>query len=99
MRWLRSWIAEFFLQEPHPSIIFCNLPSNPNFARGEMAERSIAAVLKTVEGQTSGGSNPSLSAFAHRSFSAGGPFYWWASEDEVRHGCFHLFFYVKRSFC
>ena len=27
-----------------------------------MAERSIAAVLKTVEGQTSGGSNPSLSA-------------------------------------
>ena len=29
---------------------------------GEMAERSNAAVLKTVEGQTSGGSNPSLSA-------------------------------------
>jgi hypothetical protein len=28
-----------------------------------MAEWSIAAVLKTVEGQTSGGSNPSLSAF------------------------------------
>jgi hypothetical protein len=27
-----------------------------------MAERSIAAVLKTVEGNTSGGSNPSLSA-------------------------------------
>jgi hypothetical protein len=27
-----------------------------------MAERSIAAVLKTVEGYTSGGSNPSLSA-------------------------------------
>ena len=27
-----------------------------------MAERSIAAVLKTVEGHTSGGSNPSLSA-------------------------------------
>jgi hypothetical protein len=32
---------------------------------GEMAEWSIAAVLKTVEGQTSGGSNPSFSAFAH----------------------------------
>ena len=31
---------------------------------GEMAERSIAAVLKTVEGNTSGGSNPSLSAEA-----------------------------------
>jgi hypothetical protein len=38
------------------------MPSSPNFAPGEMAERSIAAVLKTVEGQTSGGSNPSLSA-------------------------------------
>ena len=31
---------------------------------GEMAEWSIAAVLKTVEGHTSGGSNPSLSAKA-----------------------------------
>lgn len=29
---------------------------------GEMAEWSIAAVLKTVEANTSGGSNPSLSA-------------------------------------
>ena len=29
---------------------------------GEMAEWSIAAVLKTAEGHTSGGSNPSLSA-------------------------------------
>ena len=34
----------------------------PNFAPGEVAEWSIAAVLKTVEGNTSGGSNPSLSA-------------------------------------
>ena len=32
------------------------------FAAGEMAEWSIAAVLKTVEPQGSGGSNPSLSA-------------------------------------
>ena len=32
------------------------------FAGGEMAERSIAAVLKTVDLQGSGGSNPSLSA-------------------------------------
>ena len=31
-------------------------------AFGEMAERSNAAVLKTVEGHTSGGSNPSFSA-------------------------------------
>ena len=30
---------------------------------GEMAEWSNAAVLKTVEGHTSGGSNPSFSAF------------------------------------
>ena len=42
---------------------------------GEMAEWSIAAVLKTVEGHTSGGSNPSLSAdkscksMIYRSFS------------------------------
>lgn len=32
------------------------------FCAGEMAERSNAAVLKTVEVQASGGSNPSLSA-------------------------------------
>jgi hypothetical protein len=32
-----------------------------------MSERFNEAVLKTVEGNTSGGSNPSLSAFARRS--------------------------------
>ena len=32
---------------------------------GEMAEWSIAAVLKTAEGHTSGGSNPSLSAISN----------------------------------
>jgi hypothetical protein len=32
------------------------------FCAGEMAERSNAAVLKTVEVKASGGSNPSLSA-------------------------------------
>ena len=39
-------------------------PHKPGIARlqGEMAERSIVAVSKTVEGHTSGGSNPSLSA-------------------------------------
>tara|TARA_B100000035_G_scaffold92352_1_gene78010 strand:- start:724 stop:900 length:177 start_codon:yes stop_codon:yes gene_type:complete len=31
---------------------------------GEMAERSNALVLKTSEGHTSGGSNPSFSALA-----------------------------------
>lgn len=33
---------------------------------GEMAERSIAAVLKTVDLRGSGGSNPSLSAEGHK---------------------------------
>jgi hypothetical protein len=42
--------------------IFVRLVRDPNFAPGEVAEWSIAAVLKTVEGYTSGGSNPSLSA-------------------------------------
>ena len=40
-----------------------------NFAPGEVAEWSIAAVLKTVEGYTSGGSNPSLSAVSLSNFS------------------------------
>jgi hypothetical protein len=35
---------------------------NRYFCAGEMAERSNAAVLKTVEVKASGGSNPSLSA-------------------------------------
>src|SRR6185437_9882554 len=47
---------------PFPQTYFVPCSPAPNFAPGEMAERSIAAVLKTVEGQTSGGSNPSLSA-------------------------------------
>lgn len=38
------------------------MTKNITFAPGEMAEWSIAAVLKTVEGNTSGGSNPSFSA-------------------------------------
>ena len=42
--------------------IFGRYAREPNFAPGEMAERSIAAVLKTVEVKASGGSNPSLSA-------------------------------------
>ena len=44
-------------------------PHKPGIARlqGEMAERSIVAVSKTVEGQTSGGSNPSLSAVLKKS--------------------------------
>ena len=43
------------------------LPTQKAFyLQGEMAEWSIAAVLKTVEGHTSGGSNPSLSAIEYR---------------------------------
>ena len=37
-------------------------PSLDKICNGEMAERSIAAVLKTVEGKPSQGSNPCLSA-------------------------------------
>ena len=40
----------------------CTRIQNTLRLKGEMAEWSIAAVLKTVEGHTSGGSNPSLSA-------------------------------------
>ena len=44
--------------------LHCNALRNKgkDITQGEMAEWSIAAVLKTVEGNTSGGSNPSLSA-------------------------------------
>jgi hypothetical protein len=40
------------------SKIYFFLKSKPYFCAGELAERSIAAVLKTVEGYTSWGSNP-----------------------------------------
>ena len=42
---------------------FCRFRKNSTFVPGEMAEWSIAAVLKTVDLQGSGGSNPSLSAY------------------------------------
>ena len=41
---------------------------------GEMAEWSNAAVLKTVEGHTSGGSNPSFSAILARNLNDFGLF-------------------------
>ena len=49
------------------SLYFCICFPNPEVRNnhpinGEMAERSIAAVLKTVDLRGSGGSNPSLSA-------------------------------------
>ena len=40
----------------------CTYGNNHYFCCGELAEWSIAAVLKTVEPRGSGGSNPSLSA-------------------------------------
>ena len=46
---------------------------------GEMAEWSNAAVLKTVEGHTSGGSNPSFSANIPRELNVFGVlFFWWS---------------------
>ena len=44
------------------NVYLCTRIQNTLRLKGEMAEWSIAAVLKTVEGHTSGGSNPSLSA-------------------------------------
>ncbi len=50
-------------------IIVCHYKKYSTFvAPGEMAEWSIAAVLKTVELRGSGGSNPSLSAKIHQIF-------------------------------
>ena len=43
-------------------VFFWREAMSPYFCAGEMAERSNAAVLKTVEVKASGGSNPSLSA-------------------------------------
>ena len=44
------------------SVKTCQFSKYSYFCRGELAEWSIAAVLKTVEPRGSGGSNPSLSA-------------------------------------
>tara|TARA_R100000306_G_scaffold8677_2_gene12173 strand:+ start:48835 stop:49044 length:210 start_codon:yes stop_codon:yes gene_type:complete len=47
---------------------------------GEMAEWSNAAVLKTVEGHTSGGSNPSFSAKETRNGNVAGFVFYGVSE-------------------
>ena len=54
--------------ESHPAHQICSM------SKGEMAEWSIAAVLKTVELRGSGGSNPSLSAKKRKEFREGAPF-------------------------
>ena len=43
-------------------LIVCRNEESMYFCRGELAEWSNAAVLKTVDCHRSGGSNPSLSA-------------------------------------
>ena len=60
------------------------------FALGEMAEWSIAAVLKTVELRGSGGSNPSLSAIkgVNQAFARFTPFF---TPKNVKLGVFVFF--------
>ncbi len=45
--------------------VVCRMAPSCYFCAGELAEWSIAAVLKTVDCNRSGGSNPSLSANFH----------------------------------
>ena len=62
-----SIIFRYFKDKDKKQFCFCLCKwKNCIFAPGEMAEWSIAAVLKTVEGNTSGGSNPSFSAEPHK---------------------------------
>ena len=61
-----------------------------------MAEWSIAAVLKTVEGQTSGGSNPSLSAIkgVNQAFARFTPFF---TPKNVKLGVFVFFKILQKN--
>ena len=63
---------------------------------GEMAEWSIAAVLKTVEGHTSGGSNPSLSAIkgVNQAFARFTPFF---TPKNVKLGVFVFFKILQKN--
>ena len=65
------------MDNPKIAHIFASLLRNTATcqSKGEMAEWSIAAVLKTVEGNTSGGSNPSLSAKKKETTSVLFPFF------------------------
>ena len=66
------------------------------FALGEVAEWSIAAVLKTVELRGSGGSNPSLSArtLEYRAFAQSTPDF----TPKCKVGCFLHGIYIKLFF-
>jgi hypothetical protein len=59
---MSSWAVLSNLIMPKNKGIIADYKKYITFAPGEMAEWSIAAVLKTVELRGSGGSNPSLSA-------------------------------------
>ena len=61
-----------------------------------MAEWSIAAVLKTVEGHTSGGSNPSLSAIkgVNQAFARFTPFF---TPKNVKLGVFVFFKILQKN--
>ena len=75
---------------PHINFIdskqFCRFRLRPYFCAVDMAERSNAAVLKTVDCHRSGGSNPSLSASARRS-----------STERRRAFYFHFFLPIQRA--
>ena len=60
-----------------------------------MAEWSIASVLKTDEGHTSGGSNPSLSAMKpdYQAFVVSAPNFTPRNGSNV--GCFYIFLTVR----
>ncbi len=67
--------SSFYLKEIKKGSIFA--PAIREYLMrhtGEMAEWSNAAVLKTVEGHTSGGSNPSFSADKARNINVYGLF-------------------------
>ena len=55
-------INDFIVWKNEKPFYICTRNNALSVVIGELAEWSNAAVLKTVEGHTSGGSNPSLSA-------------------------------------
>ncbi len=57
----QMFIIRPLLRQPHMSVLI-DTDVNHKVSSGELAEWPNAAVLKTVEEKSSGGSNPSLSA-------------------------------------
>ena len=77
MIFMQSYVKE-------SQVFFWKINSFTTFAPGEMAERSIAAVLKTVDCNRSGGSNPSFSAENESLRSTWGFFFEIDSRIQVR---------------